>query len=48
MEQQLLSDRIEQTILSNLFFNEDFTRKALPFINQNILVIQMKEYYMVR
>ena len=25
-------ERIEQTILSNLFFNEDFTRKALPFI----------------
>jgi replicative DNA helicase len=32
MVQQSLSDRIETTILSNLFFNEDFTRKALPFI----------------
>ena len=32
MAQQLLSDRIETTIISNLFFNEDFTRKALPFI----------------
>jgi len=26
------SERIETTILRNLFFNEDFTRKALPFI----------------
>ena len=32
MAQQLLTDRIESTIISNLFFNEDFTRKALPFI----------------
>ena len=32
MAQQLLSDRIETTIISNLFFNEDFTRKVLPFI----------------
>ena len=32
MVQQLLTDRIESTIISNLFFNEDFTRKALPFI----------------
>jgi len=34
MAQQLLSDRIETTIISNLFFNEDFTRKALPFIQE--------------
>jgi len=26
------NNRIETTILGNLFFNEDFTRKALPFI----------------
>ena len=26
------NNRIESTIISNLFFNEDFTRKALPFI----------------
>ena len=32
MVQQSLTDRIESTIISNLFFNEDFTRKALPFI----------------
>ena len=32
MVQQSLSDRIETTIISNLFFNENFTRKALPFI----------------
>jgi len=32
MVQQSLSERIETTILRNLFFNEDFTRKALPFI----------------
>ena len=35
MVQQSLSDRIETTILSNLFFNEDFTRKALPFIESD-------------
>ena len=27
-----MNDRIENTILNNLFFNEDFTRKAIPFI----------------
>jgi len=27
-----MSDRIELTILSNFFYNEDFTRKALPFV----------------
>ena len=32
MVQQSSSERIETTILRNLFFNEDFTRKALPFI----------------
>jgi len=32
MVQQSLSDRIETTIISSLFFNENFTRKALPFI----------------
>ena len=26
------SDRIENTILTNLFYNENYTRKALPFI----------------
>jgi len=28
------NERIEQTILRNLIFNEDFTRKTLPFINE--------------
>src|SRR6056300_837180 len=32
MVQQSSSERIETTILRYLFFNEDFTRKALPFI----------------
>ena len=27
-----MSDRIENTILTNLFYNENYTRKALPFI----------------
>jgi hypothetical protein len=27
-----MSDRIENTILTNLFHNENYTRKALPFI----------------
>ena len=29
-----MSDRIERIILRNLFFNEDFTRKVLPFIKE--------------
>jgi archaellum biogenesis ATPase FlaH len=28
-----MSDRIENTILTNLFYNEDYTRKVLPFLN---------------
>jgi archaellum biogenesis ATPase FlaH len=28
----LMSERVELTILRNLFFNEDFTRKVIPFI----------------
>ena len=26
------SSRIEQTIIANLFYREDYTRKVLPFI----------------
>ena len=36
MEQQYLNnERIEVTILRNLIFNEDFTRKALPFLKDD-------------
>ena len=28
------NERIEQTILRNLIFNEDYTRKVLPFVNE--------------
>ena len=28
------NERIEYTILRNLIFNEDYTRKVLPFINE--------------
>ena len=36
MEQQYLNnERIEITILRNLIFNEEFTRKALPFIKED-------------
>ena len=28
----LTNNRIENTILTNLFYNENYTRKALPFI----------------
>ena len=28
----IMSERVELTILRNLFFNEDFTRKVIPFI----------------
>tara|TARA_Y100001972_G_scaffold125849_1_gene178006 strand:- start:43 stop:1419 length:1377 start_codon:yes stop_codon:yes gene_type:complete len=30
-----MSDRIERIILRNLFYNEEFTRKALPFIKSD-------------
>ena len=30
-----MNDRIEHTILNNLFFNEDFTRKAIPFLKEH-------------
>ena len=30
-----MNNRIEATILSNLFFNEDYTRKVLPFIKED-------------
>ena len=29
------NERIEITILRNFFFNEDFTRKALPFVKSD-------------
>ena len=28
------NERIEITILRNLIFNEEFTRKTLPFVNE--------------
>jgi len=45
-----MSDRIERIILKNLFYNEDFTRKALPFIKSNFFTnrnesILYKEVY---
>jgi len=30
-----MNDRIETTILNQLFYNEDFTRKAIPFIKEH-------------
>ena len=27
------NEKIELTIIRNLFFNEDYTRKVLPFLN---------------
>jgi replicative DNA helicase len=35
-----MSDRIERIILRNLFFNEDFTRKVLPFIKSEFFTNQ--------
>ena len=47
-----MSDRIERIILRNLFYNEDFTRKVLPFIksefftnhNESILFGEINEF----
>ena len=36
------NERIEVTILRNLIFNEDFTRKTLPFINEIYLFARVK------
>ena len=41
-----MSERVELTILRNLFFNEDFTRKVTPLLNQITLQVEMKEYYL--
>ncbi len=30
-----MNDRLETTILNNLFYNEDFTRKAIPFLKEH-------------
>ena len=30
-----MNDRIENTILNNLFFNEPFTRKTIPFLKES-------------
>ena len=35
-----MSDRVERIILRNLFFNEDFTRKVLPFIKSEFFTNQ--------
>ena len=47
-----MSDKLETIILKNLFFNEEFTRKALPFIksafftnkNESILYKEIYEF----
>ena len=47
-----MNDRIENTILNNLFYNEDFTRKALPFIkphffskrDERVLFIEINKF----
>ena len=36
-----MNDRIENTILNSLFFNEDFTRKVITFIK--IIITFLKE-----
>ena len=35
-----MNERIETTILNNLFFQEDYTRKVLPFL--------IEDYYTLR
>ena len=32
MVQSLMTNRLEDTILTNLIFNEEYTRKVLPFL----------------
>ena len=37
------SDRLETTILSNLFFNEDYARKVLPFLKEEYFGIRTEK-----
>ena len=30
-----MSDQFEKTLLSNLIYNEDFTRKVIPFLKED-------------
>ena len=47
-----MNDRLETTILNNLFYNEDFTRKAIPFLketyfskrDEKILFIEVEKF----
>ena len=34
MAQSILNDKFELTILSNLIYNEEFARKAVPFLKE--------------
>ena len=42
------NDRIEDTILRNFFFNEDFTRKVLPFLKDDLLWYKETKSYFMR
>jgi len=39
-----LNNRIEQTILSNLFFNEEYTRKVLPFLKEDYFSNRIEKF----
>ena len=40
--------RIEQTALSNLIHNEEYTRKVLPFIKEEYFADKLEVYYSLR
>ena len=42
------NERIEFTILRNLIFNEDYTRKVLPFVNEIFLLKEKNRFYSKR
>ena len=37
-----LNDKFEKTILSNLIYNEEFARKAVPFLKEEYFLEQNK------
>ena len=40
------SDRLETTILKNLFFQEDYTRKVLPFLKEEYFGLRTEKIYL--
>ena len=38
-----MNERLETTILNNLFFQEDYTRKVLPFLKEDYFPLRTEK-----